>query len=176
MTVRPLRGKKKRHFGGGAIAVIAPTCNILMMSKLPLRYRHDPSFFDHDLPRDDFGRLWIAVETDRFSGKGGFWAQWQDVQEFGEALARFPITEGQPVVAQWGFNFLEGNDLIIRLEIVPFDSRGNLAVRFEVADDVEPQYRARGFFHTNYPELETFHLDIAQLIKGTTEEAVLMGS
>ncbi|MBB3955103.1 hypothetical protein [Novosphingobium sediminicola] len=145
------------------------------MSKLTLRYRHDPSFFDRNLPQDDFGRLWIAVETDRFSGKGGFCAQWQDVQEFGEALARFPITEGQPVVAQWGFNLLESDDLIIRLEIAPADSRGNLAVRFEVADDVEPQYRARGAFLTNYPELATFHRDIGQLIKGEVEEAVLTG-
>lgn len=57
------------------------------MAKLTLRYRYDPSYFDNTLTRDDFGRLSVTAETKLFSGKGGFWVQWQDVAEFGEALS-----------------------------------------------------------------------------------------
>jgi hypothetical protein len=145
------------------------------MSKLTLGYKYDASFFDQKLTRDDFGRLSVAVETDRFSGKGGFWVQWQDVKEFGEALGSFPITEDHPITAQWGFDMQEGDDLILRLEIAPADKRGNLAVRFEVADDVEPQNRARGFFLTNYPDVDAFRVGIARLMNGEAEEAILNG-
>jgi hypothetical protein len=44
------------------------------MSRLTLRYEYDPSFFDPKLARDDFGWLSVSAETDRFSGRGGFWA------------------------------------------------------------------------------------------------------
>jgi hypothetical protein len=42
------------------------------MSKLTFRYQYDATFFDPKRPTDDFGRLSINVETDRFSGKRGF--------------------------------------------------------------------------------------------------------
>jgi len=146
-----------------------------MMSKLTLAYRYDASFFDQKLTRDDFGWLSVAVETDRFSGKGGFWVQWQDVKEFGEALSSFPISEDHPIAIQWGFDMQENDDLILRLEIAPADNRGNLAVRFEVADYVEPRNRARGAFLTNYPDLDTFRVGIARLMNGEIEKAILNG-
>lgn len=39
-------------------------------------------------PNDDFGWLTIELVGGGFSGKGGFWVQWQDVSEFGEACLR----------------------------------------------------------------------------------------
>ena len=145
------------------------------MSKLTVAYKHDRSFFDPKMARDDFGWLSVAVETDTFSGKGGFWVQWQDLKEFGEALGSFPISEDNPIAAQWGFDMQEGDDLILRLEVAPADKRGNLAVRFEIADYVEPRNRARGVFLTNYPDLDVFRVGIARLIEGEIEKAVLNG-
>lgn len=145
------------------------------MSKLTIAYKYDASFFDKKLTRDDFGWLSVAVETDRFSGKGGFWVQWQDVKEFGEALGSFPISEDHPITVQWGFDMQEGDDLILRLEVAPADKRGNLAVRFEVADYVEPRSRARGAFLTNYPDLDAFRFQIARLMDGEIENAILNG-
>ncbi|RZF59030.1 hypothetical protein EWE75_24050 [Sphingomonas populi] len=145
------------------------------MSKLTLSYRFDASFFDMSLTRDDFGYLSVHVETDRISAKGGFWVQWQDVKEFGEALGLFPIGENQPVVAQWGFDMQEGDDLKLRLEVVPADKRGNLFLKFEVADDDEPEDRARGRFLMNYPDVDAFRREIARLMKNEVEEAVLNG-
>lgn len=145
------------------------------MSKLTLRYQYDASVFDPKQPRDDFGRLSVDVETDRFSGKGGFWVQWQDVKEFGEALSAFPITADQPIAAQWGYGMQEGDDLILRLEIAPANKTGDLAVRFEIADENEPNYRTRGWFITNYPELELFRASIGRLMEKDAEEAILIG-
>jgi hypothetical protein len=145
------------------------------MSKLTLRYRYDASFFDPKQPRDDFGRLSVDVETECFSGRGGFWVQWQDVKNFGEALGVFPITADRPVTAQWGFDMQEGEDLIVRLEVAPANKRGDLAVRFEVADEHDPSCRTRGWFTTNYPDLDAFRASLARLMNREAEEAVLTG-
>ncbi|WP_294336131.1 hypothetical protein [uncultured Sphingomonas sp.] len=145
------------------------------MSKLALRYEYDASFYDNRLTRDDFGRLSIAVETDRFSAKGGFWVQWQDVVEFGDALSCYPIPAPDGITAEWGFDLQEGDDLILKIQIVPADKRGGLIARFEVADDYEPQYRARGYFLTNYSDLDTFRAEIARLMKGEIDTATLLG-
>lgn len=146
-----------------------------LMAKLTLRYRYDPSYFDNRLTRDDFGRLSVTAETKLFSGKGGFWVQWQDVAEFGEALRRFPITANEPISVQWGFEMQEGDDLILRMEVCPADKRGNLLIKFELADDYEPQDRIRGHFVTNYPDLSRFSDEIARLMSNEVEEAVLHG-
>jgi len=145
------------------------------MSKLAIRYKYDPSFFDPKLARDDFGRLSVSVATNRFSGQGGFWVQWQDVREFGEALATFPLSNDTPAVAQWGYDMQQGDDLILRIEIAPANKRGDLRVHFEIADDVEPQERVRGSFLTNYPDIETFRSEIGKLMDRELDEAVLTG-
>jgi hypothetical protein len=147
------------------------------MSSLILQYEYDASFFNSkpNQIRDDFGRLSIAVEADRFSGKGGFWVQWQEVREFGEALDAYPIREDHPVIVQWGFNMQEGDDLILRLEITPADKRGNLAVLFEIADDYAPRHRVRGSFLTNYSDLAAFRVGIEQLMNCEVDKAILSG-
>lgn len=145
------------------------------MSHLSLRYEYDASFFDSKKTRDDFGRLSVAATTDQFAAKGGFWVQWQDVREFGEALAAFPISSDTPIVAQWGFDMQEGDDLILRIEIAPANRRGDLTVRFEIADEYEPRDRTRASFLTNYPDVDAFRSEIAKLMDRELDEAVLKG-
>jgi hypothetical protein len=148
------------------------------MRELTLKYQHDASFFNPKLPRDDFGRLTVSVMTERFSGHGGFWVQWQNVVEFGHSLAAYPIPKTAPVVVQWGYDKQEGEDLILRFEVAPADTRGNLILLFEVADDstdAKIRDRARGSFLTGYPEVEAFRQAIAKMMSGEIEEAVLAG-
>jgi hypothetical protein len=66
------------------------------MTKLTLRSRFDASFFDTSLNRDDFSYLSVDVETERIFAKGGFWVQWHDVKEFGEALGGFQLVRINP--------------------------------------------------------------------------------
>lgn len=145
------------------------------MSKLVLKYEFDRSYSDQSLPRDDFGRLDLLAETERLSGRGGFWVQWQDVKEFGESLDIYPILADRPIAAQWGFDMQEGDDLILRLEISAHDTRGNLRVEFELADDYDPQHRVKGSFLTNYPEIDAFRIGIARMMDRETNQAVLNG-
>lgn len=145
------------------------------MDRLTLRYRYDASFFNPKLDRDDFGYLSMAVDAKGFAGRGGFWVQWQDVKEFGETLAVHPIAEDSPLVAQWGYDMQDGDDLILRIAVAPADKRGNLVVRFEVADNDDARNRVRGSFLSTYSALDTFRLAIAKLMDNEIEEAVLEG-
>jgi hypothetical protein len=137
------------------------------MSKLALRYRFSDT--------DDFGWLGVAVETDKFFGEGGFWAQWQDVTEFGQKLATYPIQSDAPISASWGYEMHQGDDLIVSIEIAPANSTGGLQVRVELADDDERSEGLRTSFITNYPDLEQFGTAITALMDRKADEAVLTG-
>lgn len=137
------------------------------MSKLALRYRFDDA--------DDFGWLDIAVTTEKFSGRGGFWVQWQDVREFGEKLSTYPIKPDAPLSAAWGYGMQEGHDLVVSVEIAPANATGDLRVRVELADYTEQSERVRASFVTNYPDLEQFGIAIASLMDRKSDEAVLSG-
>ena len=142
------------------------------MYLLTFRYRYDGT------PQnilDDFGRLDVRVSTACFSGTGGFWVQWQDVKEFGASLGTYPISADAPLAAQWGYNMQEGDDLILKVEIAPANASGDLKVAVEIADDNNRSNRVRTSFTTNYPDLLSFQSQIAQLMTGEIDEAVLSG-
>lgn len=145
------------------------------MDKLVLSYQFDASYFDKKLDRDDFGRLSLRFETERFTGKGGFWAQWQDVVEFGERLSAYPIIEEAPVIAQWGYEMQEGNDVIIRIAIAPKNKTGDLSVAVVIADDHDQLQRLTASFRTGYAAIDLFRRDIAKLMNREADEAVLHG-
>lgn len=145
------------------------------MNQLSLKYRYDASFSNPKLARDDFGWLSVSANTDRFSGTGGFWVQWQDVREFGDALAVFPVEQDAPITADWGYNMREGEDLIVRIEIAAADKRGELLAKFVIADLNETHERVAGSFPTSYADLEAFRHGIAKMMDQQIEEAVLVG-
>jgi hypothetical protein len=135
--------------------------------------------FSND-PTDSFGWLEVVVVGDRFSGRGGFWVQWQDVKEFGEELSSYPILPDAAVKAAWGYEPWEGDSLVVSVEIAPSDNRGNLAVKVWLRDYAEMGEGVlldcvRTSFITNYPDLEAFRLAIAKLMERKTDKAVLVG-
>jgi hypothetical protein len=137
------------------------------MTRLTLRYQYDET--------DDFGRLEVEVRTNKFSGKGGFWVQWQDVKELGERLSAYPIPPDAPLAASWGYNMHEGDDLIVGIQIAPENSTGDLRVRVDLADEHEQSQRLRTSFITTYPDLEAFQIGIAALMERRSDEATLAG-
>lgn len=145
------------------------------MDRLVLSYKFDPSHFDEKLNRDDFGLLSLKVETEQFSGRGGFWVQWQDVVEFGEKLNAYPIEVDNPIIAQWGYNMQEGDDLIIRICIAPKNKTDDLSISIVVADDHDPLQRLTVTFRSGYAALDIFRQDLAKLMNGETNEAELHG-
>ena len=145
-----------------------------MSSSLTLAYK-----FSGD-PGDDFGWLDVEVIGDKFSGRGGFWVQWQDVTEFGLELSTYPISPEAPIKAAWGYEPWEGNSLVVSLEIAPADKRGNLTVKVWLRDYTEPSEAepfecVRTSFITNYLNLDVFRLDVERLMEQKSGTAALLG-
>ena len=131
-------------------------------------------------PNDDFGWLDVTVVSERISGRGGFWVQWQDVKEFGEKLSIYPIAPEAPLKAEWGYEPWEGDALVVSIEIAAANKRGDLSVKVWLRDytemgEGESSECLRTSFITHYPELESFGLEIAKLMNGKTDEAKLLG-
>lgn len=142
-----------------------------MSSSLTLAYK-----FSGD-PEEDFGWLDVAVVSEKISGRGGFWVQWQDVKEFGEELSTYPILPEAPLTAEWGYEPWEGDALVVSVVIAPAGRRGDLAVRVWLRDmgEGQPSECLRTSFLTHYPELEAFKLEIANLMDGKADKAKLLG-
>ncbi|WP_062186763.1 hypothetical protein [Sphingopyxis sp. C-1] len=142
------------------------------MSFLTFRYKYDGTP-THVL--DDFGWLEMRVVTERRSGIGGFWVQWQDVKEFGDTLGVYPIAPRAPLSCEWGYGVGDGYEKVLGIEIAPANARGDLVVRVEIADKDDPSDCVKTSFQTNYPDIAAFKLEIAQLMAGALEEARLQG-
>lgn len=142
------------------------------MSFLTLLYRYDGT---PSLILDDFGWLEMRVVTENRSGVGGFWVQWQDVKEFGEKLSTYPIDPDAPIYEHWGYSENGEYEKVLGVRIAPVNVRGDLSVRVEIADKDDPTDCVKTSFQTNYPDLATFQLEIAQLMAGEIEEARLSG-
>jgi hypothetical protein len=131
--------------------------------------------FDPD-PADGVGLLRFAVKTQDFSGAGGFWAQRSDIEAFAAAVAVYPLPEATPPSVRLGYNQLDGDDLIVSVQVRAGDRRGGLMVYVEIADHLDLARRLKTSFKTGYPELERFQQRLVRLAKGEVEEAVLDGA
>ncbi|WEZ82189.1 hypothetical protein P6U16_13490 [Rhizobium sp. 32-5/1] len=145
------------------------------MSELVFKFEYSPADPDKDAIRDDFGRLTLSVTTEHFAGNGGFWVQWQDIVEFADRLTTFPIALESPISAQWGFRYLEGDDLILGVRIAPANSTGGLLVSVDIADDRRHGDRLKTSFLTNYADVETFRRSLLNLMDRKIDQAVLTG-
>jgi hypothetical protein len=140
------------------------------MSRLILRYE-----YDRTPPVDDLGWLAAQVQTERYSGSGGFWVQWQDVVEFADLLKQYPLPSDAPIRAQWGFEMQEANDLILSIEVAAANATGDLVVRVEMADHLFPEQRLRTSFTTAYAEVASFADALTGVMAKGQDEAVLSG-
>ena len=123
---------------------------------------------------DDFGWLELDVRTEDFSGRGGFWVQWQDVVEFGEELAQYPIP-ADGIERSWGYRENDVDETVLACRIRPANGRGALDVHVMVADQYEPKRSVSALFRTNYPDVERFRGEIDRMMKREAAEAALTG-
>jgi hypothetical protein len=140
-----------------------------MNSMLTFAYEFSPS-------GDDFGWLTARVETPDFSGENGMWVQWQDVAEFGEALARYPIEAADPVTGEWGFGEDGTYEIVTKVAIAPESATGALLVDVLLANYYEPANRCRTRFRTDYPATARFREQIARMMQQDSRTAILRGS
>lgn len=142
------------------------------MNQLVLRYEYD----GNEPIMDDFGRLTMSVTTDQFSGSGRYWVQWQDLVEFGNSLATFPIPPDAALEARWGLLDCLGDNLALAVSIAPANSTGDLRVTAEIGrcSNLSGD-QLRTSFLTNYPDIERFRLSLARLMDRKAEQALLKG-
>jgi hypothetical protein len=137
---------------------------------MTLRYE-----YDRTPPIDDFGWLGVQVQTEQYSGTGGFWVQWQDVSELADRLRQYPIPPDAPIQAQWGFDMQKENDLILSIEVAAIEETGDLLIRVEMADHVSPEERLLTSFTTSYAELASFADALKGVMAKSRDEAILSG-
>lgn len=136
------------------------------MSKLVIRYEPDSE--------DDVGKLWFSLTTDQFAGVGYFWSYRDGVGELAEKLSRYPLSG--PASAAWGYDDLEGTNVILGVRITQVNGKGDLIAEVEIADLDDSRQRVTASFATKYSEVTTFGLQLKELAKGTVNEAVLVSA
>lgn len=140
-----------------------------MNSSLTLKYE-----FSRD--GDDFGWLTARVETRDFSGRNGMWVQWQDVTEFAQALAAYPIAADEPIVREWGFGGDGDHEVVTSVSIAPQGRTGGLIVDVYLANYYDLFHRCQTCFQSDYPTLDRFRRDLASMMRREAQTAVLSGS
>ncbi|MET1113057.1 MAG: hypothetical protein ABWX67_16185 [Allosphingosinicella sp.] len=136
-----------------------------MRASLTLRYQ-----FSLD---DDFGWLDAKVRAAGTGEAGGWWVQWQDVEEWAAKLAACPLAG--PVEGDWGYGLAGEWETVVGIWIEPAGEAGALDVRVTLADSDDPRIRFETGFRTRYPDLQRFAAAIGRMMKRKAGEAVLAG-
>lgn len=142
-----------------------------MTAQLTLRYE-----FSSDAD-DDFGWLAVSVQTDAFTGRGGFWVQWQDVREMAPKLDSYPFSSANPFVEEWGQCNGDGSnyEVIVGISILPANKTGDLDVIVRIADHYDTRRQCQAVFQTNYPAVANFASELMAVMDRQRDEAVLLG-
>lgn len=142
-----------------------------MTAALTLRYE----FSSH--PDDDFGWLSVTVRTDAFTGRGGFWVQWQNVRAMASKLNTYPFSPENPFVEEWGQCDSDGSnyEVIVGISILPVNKTGDLDVIVRIADHHDTRRQCQAVFRTNYSYTANFAVELEALMDRQRDEAVLLG-
>lgn len=146
-----------------------------------------PDWLRLTLLRDSDGtaELFVEASASGFSGRASAWFSEEQIEEFGEQLAAFPIVAEHPPLLQGGFWAREGHSLEqchVSLRVVPVDRRGTLAIQVRLetplwqGDSPESQCRAALTVRTDYASLQEFSRAVVELAAGRRDEAVLESS
>jgi hypothetical protein len=138
------------------------------MSSLSFRYEPNPG--------DEYtGRLWLTLNTERFSGRGFFWAHRRDLTGFAKELAAYPISASKPPRYIAGYNQADGADAVLLVSVKPKGALGGLLVEAAVSDLYERDQRLTASFIATYSDVATFLEQLSTLADGGADEAVLTG-
>ena len=114
---------------------------------------------------EDLGRFVAEVSASGFSGETGYVVHAQQVREFLNALADFPIVS--PIALTIGEEFPDGP--LVALIIGPDDRRGTLRVQVSLAADDDRACRVSTSFLCVYSDVERFAKEVESgLLSGGT--------
>jgi hypothetical protein len=147
-------------------------------AELRLSYRPDDEWH---------GQLEAIVRAGSFTGRGLAWFDRQSLKEkFVGGLHAFPLDQNHPPMIESGF-WSKGNpgtleQCHLRIAIRPFNVRGDLLVQVDLATeswsspDVDQQQIVTARFMTEYALVDRFASELAQVLDGNRETAVLSGT
>jgi hypothetical protein len=140
-----------------------------MEARLVIRY-------EHSRDDDDFGWLTADVTTAKASGRGGYWVQWQDVEEWAAELAALPLRSDARSEADWGYLESEsGNYHAMVKVVISAAPTGPLEAVVKLGDHIHDRIGCRTVFETGYPEVQRFAAALMAVMRREAEEAVLTG-
>jgi hypothetical protein len=135
-------------------------------------------------PDDEWvGELNAIVTSGAFSGQGTAWFDRKTLKEsFIAALRAFPLTPAAPPMIEGGFWSKENRGSLdqchLRLAITPYNPRGTLLVRIDLASpsrstpDLDRQQTVTVRFWTEYAAIAEFADQLDRVLDGTKEQAV----
>jgi len=133
---------------------------------------------------DGTGRLWVSGSANGFAGTGQSWFGTQELKDFAQALARYPLSENHPPTLSGGFFVPDKAELEqehLFLQVYQADGWGHLRIQVRLATEVWPpdpirtQHRVQLEIRTTYQALLEFSRMLQAVIQGKAEEAVLIG-
>ena len=138
-------------------------------------------------PDDEWtGRLSAVVKSGAFTGEGSAWFTPDTIKAFVAALRTAPLTSQVPPRIEGGFWSKENAGTLeqchLGIVIAPHGSRGALLVRVELASPCHDTPE-RDLVHivvvrflTEYAAIARFADQLARVVNGASEEAVLEGA
>jgi hypothetical protein len=146
-------------------------------SYLRLRFQDD---------HDGTGKLLARAEAAGFAGESGAYFNISEIEEFAAAIAVFPVPENESYSICGGFGKRDGSGELeqehLGIEVYPLDSRrGYLGMQVRMATELwtpakpESQRAARVEVVTSYEPLSKFSRDLIAVVRGSVQEAWLVG-
>src|SRR5258707_15664186 len=98
------------------------------IGKLQLRFKDDD---------DGTGELHVCATSGAFAGEGGAWFSCGEIDDFADAVGRFPISEIDVPNLRGGFWKKDQSGELdqehLAISVSPVDNRGHLAVRVRIS-------------------------------------------
>lgn len=95
------------------------------------------------------------------------------MRELADGLRPYPLAG--VAEASWGYENVEGDNIVLLIRVVPVNSKGDLIAEAIVADLHNLNQRVSATFSTTYAEAEVFRQQLDALVGGRTNEAELTG-
>ena len=118
---------------------------------------------------DGVWQVHAHLQTNTFCGLGWAWGAADDLVDFANLLAAYPIPADAPAVLRLSYG--EG----VRVEVRPVGHLGTLEARVEIADPDDPTCRLKAKLMTSYASVARLVPELRALAAGQREVATLVG-
>jgi hypothetical protein len=106
---------------------------------------------------DGDSKLIATIDTGDFKGRCSYWCPPTEFADLVAALRRYPIARDDPIDERW-----YGGCISLRIE--PINSIGHLSVRVSLQEFSGDWNKCQSQFHATYGELDSFRIQLEDVI------------